>query len=95
MGWGDLGAYGNPVKETPNLDKMAAEGMLFLDYYSANPLCSPCMSIHDTLTQCQIYAKTFTIMYTLSMRCLYMIHKYNIYCVLFIQHFTLIYLLHS
>ena len=43
MGWGDLGVYGHPVKETPNLDRMAAEGMLLPDYYSANPLCSPCM----------------------------------------------------
>ena len=42
MGWGDLGIYGEPNKETPNLDKMAADGMLFPDFYSANPLCSPC-----------------------------------------------------
>lgn len=42
MGWGDLGAFGEPSKETPNLDQMAAEGMLFLDFYTASPLCSPC-----------------------------------------------------
>lgn len=42
MGWGDLGIFGHPAKETPNLDKMAAEGMLFPDFYTANPLCSPC-----------------------------------------------------
>ena len=42
MGWGDLGVYGNPAKETPNLDKMASEGLLLPDFYSANPLCSPC-----------------------------------------------------
>ncbi|XP_005107712.1 N-acetylgalactosamine-6-sulfatase [Aplysia californica] len=41
MGWGDLGVNGEPSKETPNVDKMAAEGMLFPDFYSANPLCSP------------------------------------------------------
>lgn len=41
MGWGDLGVFGEPNKETPNLDQMAAEGMLFPDFYSANPLCSP------------------------------------------------------
>ncbi|CAI8028070.1 N-acetylgalactosamine-6-sulfatase [Geodia barretti] len=41
MGWGDLGVYGNAAKETPNLDKMAAEGMLLPSFYSANPLCSP------------------------------------------------------
>ena len=44
MGWGDLGVYGHPAKETPNLDRMAAEGMLLPDFYSANPLCSPCES---------------------------------------------------
>ncbi|KAJ7374779.1 hypothetical protein OS493_005129 [Desmophyllum pertusum] len=41
MGWGDLGVFGHPAKETPNLDKMAMEGMQFPDFYSANPLCSP------------------------------------------------------
>ncbi|ELU11403.1 hypothetical protein CAPTEDRAFT_152949 [Capitella teleta] len=41
MGWGDLGVFGHPAKETPNLDKMAAEGLLLPDFYSANPLCSP------------------------------------------------------
>lgn len=41
MGWGDIGAFGNPAKETPNLDRMASEGTLFTDFYSANPLCSP------------------------------------------------------
>ena len=42
MGWGDLGVFGNSAKETPNLDQMAAEGMVLPDFYSANPLCSPC-----------------------------------------------------
>ncbi len=42
MGWGDLGVYGQPAKETPHLDQMAAEGLLMPDFYSANPLCSPC-----------------------------------------------------
>ncbi|XP_058485730.1 N-acetylgalactosamine-6-sulfatase [Solea solea] len=41
MGWGDLGVFGQPSKETPNLDAMAAEGMLFPNFYAANPLCSP------------------------------------------------------
>ena len=50
MGWGDLGVYGNPTKETPNLDKMAANGMLLPDFYSANPLCSPCMCVCRIMT---------------------------------------------
>ncbi|XP_040838166.1 N-acetylgalactosamine-6-sulfatase isoform X3 [Ochotona curzoniae] len=41
MGWGDLGVNGEPSRETPNLDRMAAEGTLFPNFYSANPLCSP------------------------------------------------------
>uniref|UniRef100_H2YV45 Sulfatase N-terminal domain-containing protein n=1 Tax=Ciona savignyi TaxID=51511 RepID=H2YV45_CIOSA len=41
MGWGDLGINGEPSMETTNLDQMAKEGMLFTDFYSANPLCSP------------------------------------------------------
>ncbi|XP_071959261.1 N-acetylgalactosamine-6-sulfatase-like isoform X1 [Antedon mediterranea] len=41
MGWGDLGVYGQPAKETPNLDKMASDGILLPDFYSGNPLCSP------------------------------------------------------
>ncbi|RUS86588.1 hypothetical protein EGW08_005669 [Elysia chlorotica] len=41
MGWGDLGVYGEPNRETPNMDQMAAEGVLLPDFYSANPLCSP------------------------------------------------------
>ncbi|XP_055520891.1 N-acetylgalactosamine-6-sulfatase [Leucoraja erinacea] len=41
MGWGDLGVFGEPSRETPNLDRMAAEGMLFTNFYAANPLCSP------------------------------------------------------
>lgn len=41
MGWGDLGVLGQPSKETPNLDAMAAQGMLFPNFYTANPLCSP------------------------------------------------------
>lgn len=44
MGWGDLGVLGQPSKETPNLDAMAAQGMLLPNFYTANPLCSPCMS---------------------------------------------------
>lgn len=44
MGWGDLGVFGQVSRETPNLDTMAAQGMLFPNFYTANPLCSPCES---------------------------------------------------
>ncbi|MBM3786891.1 MAG: sulfatase [Acidobacteria bacterium] len=41
LGYGDLACYGHPTIRTPHLDRMAAEGMRFTQYYSANPLCSP------------------------------------------------------
>jgi arylsulfatase A len=40
LGYGDLGCYGSGIP-TPNLDQMAAEGMRFTQFYSANPVCSP------------------------------------------------------
>ena len=41
LGSGDLGCYGHPTIRTPNLDRMAAEGARFTQFYSAAPLCSP------------------------------------------------------
>jgi len=39
-GWGDLACYGNPVIRTPVLDRMAAEGMRFSQFYTPSPACS-------------------------------------------------------
>lgn len=41
LGYGDLGCYGSPVIRTPNLDRMAAEGLRFTDFYSAAEVCTP------------------------------------------------------
>jgi arylsulfatase A-like enzyme len=41
LGWGDLGCYGHPTLRTPNLDRMAAEGMRFTEFYSAAEVCTP------------------------------------------------------
>src|ERR1700743_1300032 len=41
MGYGDLGCYGHPTIRTPNLDRMAAGGMRFTDFYVAAPVCTP------------------------------------------------------
>ena len=41
LGYGDLGCYGHPSIRTPNLDRMAAEGLRFTDFYSGAPLCTP------------------------------------------------------
>lgn len=40
LGWSDLGCYGNTFNETPNLDRLAREGMRFTQFY-AGPVCSP------------------------------------------------------
>jgi arylsulfatase A len=41
LGYGDLGCYGHPVIQTPNLDRLAARGMRLTDAYAAAPVCSP------------------------------------------------------
>ena len=41
MGWRDLSCYGNEVFETPNLDKLARQGMRFTNAYAACPICGP------------------------------------------------------
>ena len=40
MGYGDLGCYGAKRWATPNLDRMAKEGVKFTDFYVAQPVCS-------------------------------------------------------
>jgi arylsulfatase A len=41
LGWGDLGAYGQQRFATPVLDRMAAEGLRFTQYYSGSTVCAP------------------------------------------------------
>ena len=41
QGYYDLGCYGASEVSTPNIDRMAAEGIRFTDYYAAAPICSP------------------------------------------------------
>lgn len=41
LGYGDLGCYGHPSIRTPHLDKMAAEGLRFTDFYVAAEVCTP------------------------------------------------------
>ena len=41
LGYGDLGCYGCPDIRTPNLDRLAAEGMRFTDFYANGAVCSP------------------------------------------------------
>lgn len=41
LGWGELGCYGQTKIPTPNLDRLAAEGMRFTQHYSGAPVCAP------------------------------------------------------
>ena len=41
LGWADLGCYGSTFYETPNLDRLAKQGMRFTDAYAASNVCSP------------------------------------------------------
>lgn len=41
MGYGDLGCYGQTAFQTPNLDKLASEGIKLVNAYSAGAVCTP------------------------------------------------------
>ena len=41
LGYGELGVYGQEKIETPNIDALAASGMLFTQHYSGAPVCAP------------------------------------------------------
>src|SRR5688572_5816233 len=44
LGYGDLGCYGQKRIKTPNLDRMAAEGMRFTQCYAGSTVCAPSRS---------------------------------------------------
>jgi arylsulfatase A len=44
LGYGDLGCYGHPMSRTPAIDRMAAQGLRFTQFYSGSPVCSPSRS---------------------------------------------------
>lgn len=41
LGYGDLGCYGHPTIQTPNIDQMAAEGQRWTSFYVAENVCTP------------------------------------------------------
>ncbi|MCA9073130.1 MAG: sulfatase-like hydrolase/transferase, partial [Planctomycetaceae bacterium] len=41
LGWSDVGYNGSRVYETPHVDRLAKQGMVLTDFYSAGPVCSP------------------------------------------------------
>lgn len=42
--WGDLGCFGNETINTPNIDRLAREGMKLTQHYAAAPICTPARS---------------------------------------------------
>ena len=41
MGWGDFSCFGNTDAQTPNIDRMAEQGISFEQFYVNSPICSP------------------------------------------------------
>src|SRR5947208_604444 len=41
LGYGDLGCYGQTRIKTPNIDRLASEGMRFTDFYAGSTVCAP------------------------------------------------------
>src|SRR4051812_21814237 len=50
LGYGDLGCYGSKVHRTPTIDRLAAEGLRFTDFYVSSGVCTP--SRASLLTGC-------------------------------------------
>lgn len=46
--WDTAGCYGQKLDITPNLDRLAAEGVLFEEAYTAQPVCGPCRAMFQT-----------------------------------------------
>jgi len=50
MGWADFSCFGNTNAATPNVDRMAAEGIAFESFYVNSPICSPSRAAISTGT---------------------------------------------
>lgn len=46
--WDTIGCYGQELEITPNLDKLAEEGVVFEEAYTAQPVCGPCRAMFQT-----------------------------------------------
>ncbi len=45
LGYGDLGSYGQSIIQTPHLDRLAADGMRFTQFYAGSTVCAPSRSV--------------------------------------------------
>ena len=59
LGYGELGSYGSPDVKTPNMDRLAAEGVRCTDDYAAFPVCSPSRAAILTGRYPQRYGDTY------------------------------------
>ena len=41
LGYGDLGYTGHPTISSPNIDRLAREGLVMTEFYAASPVCTP------------------------------------------------------
>lgn len=55
LGYGDVGFNGNTLVKTPNLDRMAEDGLRFTRFYSVGPVCSPTRACVQTGRHCMRY----------------------------------------
>ena len=56
LGYGDLGCYGQQLIQTPNLDRMASEGIRFTQFYAGSTVCAPSRSVLMTGKHIRVYA---------------------------------------
>jgi hypothetical protein len=57
LGYGDLGCYGQTKIRTPNIDRLAREGMRFTDFYAGSTVCAPsrcCLMTGKHAGHCEI-----------------------------------------
>jgi uncharacterized sulfatase len=45
LGYGDVGAYGQKLVRTPSIDRLAAEGLRFTDFYAGSTVCAPSRAV--------------------------------------------------
>jgi arylsulfatase A len=45
LGWGDLSVFGQKTLKTPNIDKLASDGMIFTQHYAGAPVCGPSRAV--------------------------------------------------
>ncbi|MBI3681016.1 MAG: arylsulfatase [Acidobacteria bacterium] len=71
LGYGDLGCYGQKVILTPRLDRMAAEGMRFKQFYAGSTVCAPSRCVLMTgqhLGHCHVRGNAVSDMLVQSLR---------------------------